>query len=83
MNFQIGTRRRRSEQMTKEEHKAFTKWVQSFPTQIDAAIALGVTRITIGNLVLKGSGSPETISKIREKFTGTSNVNQISDNNNG
>jgi hypothetical protein len=68
MIIQMDTRKRKSEPMTKEEHKAFTKWVRAFPTQLDAADALGVSRITISNLVLRGSGKPETIEKIRVKI---------------
>jgi hypothetical protein len=66
MNITMKDRIRRSEPMTKDEHKAFTKWVQSFPTQLDAAAVLGVSRITISNLVFKGTGHPDTIKKVRE-----------------
>lgn len=59
-------RKRRSERMTKEEHKAFTKWVASFQTKLDAAYVVGVSRITLDAVLLKGSGKPETINTIRE-----------------
>jgi hypothetical protein len=68
MEIQMESRKRRSEQMTKEEHRAFIKWVHSFPTKIDVAYVLGVSRITIDSVLLKGSGKPETIHKIREKI---------------
>jgi hypothetical protein len=63
---QIKPRIRRSEIMTKEEHRAFEKWVKSFPTQLDAADVLGYSRVTLMNVVIKGSGKPETIQRIRE-----------------
>jgi hypothetical protein len=59
-------RKRRSEQMTKEERRAFAKYVATFPTKIDAAAALGISRVTLDAVSLKGSGKPETIQLIRE-----------------
>jgi molybdenum cofactor biosynthesis enzyme MoaA len=61
-------RKKRSEQMTKEECRAFKKYVATFPTKIDAAFALGFSRITLDSVLLKGSGKPETIRLIREKL---------------
>jgi hypothetical protein len=61
-------RKRRSEKMSKEEHKAFIKWVNSFDTKTDAVVALGISRPTLDNLIFKGSGKPDTIKLIREKL---------------
>jgi hypothetical protein len=61
-------RKRRSEQLSKEDHKAFIKYYHSFPTKIDAQIAFDVTRQVLDLVAIKGSGSPETIQKIREKL---------------
>lgn len=61
-------RKRRSEHMTKDEHKAFHKFVSQFPTKIDAALAIGVSRVTLDAVMFKGSGKPETIRLIREKL---------------
>lgn len=61
-------RKRKSEAMTKEEIKAFNKWVNSFPTKLDAVEALGVSRTTLDSLIFRGSGKPETIAVIREKI---------------
>jgi DNA-binding XRE family transcriptional regulator len=66
-------RNRRSEQMTKEEHKAFKQYVQRFPTKQDAADILGFTRQTVDSILLKGSGKPESIKVIREKLNYTTN----------
>ncbi|HEU4903199.1 MAG TPA: hypothetical protein VFT06_10415 [Flavisolibacter sp.] len=62
-------RKRKSEQLTKEEHRAFLKYFQSFPTKLDAEDAIGVKRQVLDMVALKGSGSPETISLIRQKLS--------------
>lgn len=69
MTFQNTERRRRSEALTPEEHKAFKKYLSTFPTKIDAQIAIGVKRQVLDLVAIKGSGSPETIRMIREKLT--------------
>lgn len=61
-------RKRRSEKMSKEEHKAFIKYIGSFETKSDAADSIGVSRTTLDNLIFKGSGKPETIRSIRERL---------------
>ena len=63
------TRNKRSEEMTKEEFISFLKWVNRFPTKVDASEALGVTRITLDNLINKSSGKPETIAKVRNEIS--------------
>lgn len=60
---------KRSEEMTREEFVAFLKWVNRFPTKVDCSEALDVTRMTLDNLINKGSGKPETIAKIREQIS--------------
>jgi hypothetical protein len=61
-------RKRRSESLTKDEVRAFNKYLGTFPTKVDAAFALGVSRTTLHALTFKGSGKPETIAVIREKL---------------
>lgn len=55
--------------MTSDEKRALKKYVTSFPTVIDAAFCIGIHRNTLDIVLIKGSGSPETIHKIREKIT--------------
>ena len=62
-------RKRKSEKMSKEEHKAFLKYVGSFPTKVDAAVALGVSRPTLDGLIHRGSGHPDTIQIVRERLS--------------
>jgi hypothetical protein len=61
-------RRRRSELLTKEEHKVLLKYLNTFPTLVDAAYAIDIPRQTLERVKIIGSGSPETIQKVREKL---------------
>lgn len=61
-------RKRKSEQLTKEEHKALNKYIGTFPTKTDAAYAIGVSRQVLDGVSLKGRASPESIRLIKEKL---------------
>ena len=61
-------RKRRSESLTKEEFRAFNKYVNSFPTKFDAALAIGISRPTLNLVIIRGSGHPDTIQAIRERI---------------
>lgn len=58
-------RKRRSEQMTPEEHRAFKNYVDGFPTKLDAALHIGLSRPTLNLVIIRGSGAPDTIKAIR------------------
>ena len=60
------SRKRKSESLTPEEWKAFKKYVDSFPTKTDCMEALNVTMPTLDRIILKGTGRPDSIKKIRE-----------------
>jgi hypothetical protein len=64
INIQM-ERRRKRDVLTKDEHKSLLKYVKTFPTIIDAACAIGIHRNVLDLVMIKGSGSPETISKIK------------------
>jgi molybdenum cofactor biosynthesis enzyme MoaA len=68
MEIILNNRKRRSERMSKEEHRAFVKYVGKFPTKFDAAIAFGFSRVTLNSVLSKGSGKSDTIQMIREKL---------------
>ncbi len=68
VNNLIMDRKRKSEALLKEEHKAFIKYLNSFPTKIDAQFAIGVSRQVLDMVALRGSGSTETINTIRKKL---------------
>jgi hypothetical protein len=61
-------RKRRSESLTKEEIRAFNKFINSFPTKYDAALAIGISRPTLNLVIIRGSGHPETIAAIRKQI---------------
>lgn len=61
-------RKRRSESMTPEEHEAFKNFFQSFPTKVDAEIHFSLSRQVLDLVAIKGSGSPDTIKKIRKQL---------------
>lgn len=63
-------RKRRSEPLTKDEQKTFLKYVGSFPTKIDAAEAIGVSRPTLDGILFRGTGRPDVIQSIRKKLQG-------------
>jgi hypothetical protein len=58
-------RKRKRDVLTKEEHRSLLKYVKTFPTIVDAAFAIGIHRNVLDLVMIKGSGSPETISKIK------------------
>jgi hypothetical protein len=56
----------RSEEMTVVEFKDFLRYVYSFPTKIDASLALEISRPTLDAIISTGRGKKETINRIRE-----------------
>lgn len=64
---------RRSEKLTNEELRAFKKYVSTFPTKIDAAVAIGISRPTLDLVIIRGSGNSITVGLIREKLNTNSN----------
>jgi hypothetical protein len=61
-------RRRKSELLTKEEHKALLKYINTFHTLVDAAYAIGISRQVLERVKVIGSGSPENVQIIRGKL---------------
>ena len=61
-------RKRRSEIMTPEEHEDFKTFFNSFPTKVDASEHFNLSRQVLDLVAIKGSGSPETIKKIRKQL---------------
>jgi hypothetical protein len=61
-------RKRKSEKLSKDEVRSLVKYVHTFPTIIDAAYSIGIHRNVLDLVLIKGSGSPVTIQKVREKI---------------
>lgn len=57
--------RRKSVRLTKPEHSALKQYRKKYNTAVECAISIGIDRIVLNNVILKGSGSPETIEKIK------------------
>ncbi len=57
---------KRSVRLASTDFTAFKKWVRGCDTKTEAADKLGVSRMTLDNIILKGTGHPETINKIVE-----------------
>ena len=60
---------RKSDKLTSEELAKLKLLVGSYPTKESAAIHIGVgNRNTLGDIMAKGSGSPEYIARIRTRL---------------
>lgn len=57
---------KRSEPLTRDEIKALKAYRKQFKTEVACAVSLGMDRTVLGYVLLKGSGAPETIQKIRQ-----------------
>lgn len=67
INIQM-ERKRKRDILTKDEHKSLLRYVKTFPTVVDAAFSIRIHRNVLDLVMIKGSGSPETIGLIREKL---------------
>jgi DNA-binding MarR family transcriptional regulator len=57
---------RKSVKLTPEEGRALAKWVRAQATKIDAALLIGITRQALDTILIKKSGSQESIEKIKK-----------------
>lgn len=58
--------KRKSVRLTKDEEKALKKFVASFHKVVEAAEEIGIHRNVLDLVLVKGTGSPETIQKVRD-----------------
>lgn len=59
------TSKRKSEALTKEEVAALKQFAKGFRTVVECAEVIGIHRVVLDRLLIVGSGSPETIDKVR------------------
>jgi hypothetical protein len=59
------TRKRKSEPLSKAEHSSLKQYRKKFYTTQDCADTIGISREVLDRVILVGSGSPETIAKVR------------------
>lgn len=57
-----------TESLTKAEWKALKEYRKTFNTEVGCAISLGLDRTVLKGTILRGSGHPKTIEKIRNKL---------------
>jgi hypothetical protein len=62
-------RKRKSESLAKSEHSALRKFRKGFQTEVDCAMAIGIDRAVLNRILFIGSGSPETVDKIRKALS--------------
>lgn len=70
----IPDRKRKSVKLEKPEHAALKQYRKKYNTQVECAISLGIDRVVLNSVLLKGSGAPDTISKIRSVLNNENNV---------
>lgn len=59
------TRKRKSEKLTTDERKALKQYRKGFDTEVACAVSIGIDRLVLNRIMMTGSGSPESIEKIR------------------
>lgn len=59
------TSKRKSEALTKDEFAALKQFSKGFRTGVECAEVIGIHRAVLDRILIVGSGSPETVEKIR------------------
>lgn len=59
------TSKRKSEALTKDEFTALKQFAKGFRTAVECAEVIGISRVVLDRILIVGSGSPETVEKIR------------------
>ena len=58
--------RRKSIRLSPDEFKALKRYRKAFATEVECAEAIGISRVVLNRVLLLGSGSPDTIRRIKE-----------------
>jgi hypothetical protein len=59
------TSKRKSEALTTDEFTALKQFAGGFRTVVECAEVIGISRVVLDRILIVGSGSPETATKIR------------------
>lgn len=62
----VGTSKRKSVALTKDEISALKQYAKKFHTGVECAESIGIHRNVLDRVLAIGSGSPETIDKVKE-----------------
>lgn len=65
MTYYMIPRKPRSVRLDPQEVKSLKRYRKNFTSEVQCAISIGIDRTVLNNVILKGSGSVETIEKIR------------------
>lgn len=57
--------KRKSVKLTPAEHKALKQYRKQFNTEVECALSIRIDRLVLNRVLMVGSGSPETIEKIK------------------
>lgn len=60
------TKKRKSESLTDDELTKLKEYKNSFKTDVECAASLYIDRNVLSRVILAGSGSPDTVKKIRK-----------------
>lgn len=60
--------------LTKQELKALKAYRKRFDTEVDCAVSIGIDRLVLNRIMTVGSGSPESIEKIKAVLPHDNNV---------
>lgn len=62
----IHTPRKKSEALTRDERRALKEYRRGYSTDVACAASIGIDRNVLVRVVLSGTGSPETVHRIRK-----------------
>ena len=65
----VGTTKRKSIALSEEEFASLKQYAKQFNTGVECAETIGIHRNVLDRILLAGSGSPESIEKIRAALT--------------
>jgi len=66
MNASTMTRKRKSEALTEAQHAALKTYRTGYNTEVECALSIGIDRVVLNRVLAIGSGSPDTIKKIKK-----------------
>jgi predicted DNA-binding protein (UPF0251 family) len=59
------TSKRKSVALTTDEFTALKQFASGYRTVVECAEVIGISRVVLDRILLVGSGSPETVQKVR------------------
>jgi hypothetical protein len=66
MDASTKAKKRKSEPLAADELSSLRLYRERFNTEVECAISIGIDRLVLNRVMLVGSGSPDTIKKIKK-----------------